>query len=355
MDKTLNSLIPLFIVWFISLSLVALLSFQVLPKEKRHSMRDFFQSLANWDGGHYLGIAEGGYKNKLQYAFFPLYPLVIRELKQATTLSFLTSGLLVSFLSTILSFWLLLKLLKLDLPGNIAEKALFLMVIFPTSFYFLIVYSESLFLFLAVGCFYFARQNKLFWATLLALLASATRLAGLALILGLWTEVLFGVGFKKGWITLFAPAGFLFYSLYLNSQTGDPLYFLVAEQNWQRSLSLPFFPFWQTLEKIFTPGYFLTDTFLLIDLFFAIFGLGLALRSLRILRHSYGIYCLSSVVIPLLSSSLGSLSRYLVVVFPIFILVASVKSRILLYFYQLLTTLLLAIFISLFINGYFVS
>ena len=73
----------IFIIWLVSVLLIAYFSFSTVPHSGKFG-NDFWESLANWDGGHYLGISQKGYMEKYQYAFFPLYPLAIRALNAFT-------------------------------------------------------------------------------------------------------------------------------------------------------------------------------------------------------------------------------------------------------------------------------
>src|SRR5438552_777431 len=66
-----------FSIWILAILFISFLGFSALPHSGNFS-NDFLKSLGNWDGGHFLGIAQYGYKENFQYAFFPLYPLLIK-------------------------------------------------------------------------------------------------------------------------------------------------------------------------------------------------------------------------------------------------------------------------------------
>ena len=335
----------IFIIWLATVLLIAYFGFSTLPHSGKFD-NNVWASLSNWDGGHYLGIAESGYSEKFQYAFFPLYPLTIKILNQITQ-NYLLSAILVSVGSIFLGLHLLYKLVAVDFDKKIAEKTVITLLFFPASFFLLTAYSEGLFFFLAVATFYLLRQNKLFWATIAAALASATRLVGLAVVAGLLIEVITIRGFnRKNWYLVLAPLGFIIYCIFLYKQTGDPFYFITAENYWQRTLATPGVSFWETLKNISGRE---------IDLAFAIFGVGFAIRSFRFLPPSLAIYSLLSVGIPLFTPTLSSMPRFLLPVFPIFILVAFIKNRFVGLFFQVVSIMLLAIFTALFITGYWVS
>ncbi len=331
-----------FSIWLISLLLISFIGFFTMPHSNVFS-GNFFQSLSNWDGGHFLGIAEHGYSEKFQYAFFPLYPLLTGFLGRITK-DYLLAGDLISVTASFFGMQFLYKLVELDFDKEKAKKVILLLVCFPTSFFFLTVYSEGLFFFLVVATFYFLRTKKLLWATILASLASATRLAGLALVIALFIEVFKSGVNRRNAFVLLAPLGFLIYCWYLYTRIGDPFYFLVAQNHWQRSLVLPGMNFLDSIKNLKFR-----------DLLFAIFGVGLALRSFRFLPLSYSIYALVSLLLPLSTPSLESMPRYLLPIFPLFILVAIIKNKHTISAYQMISLVLLCLFIVLFVNGYWVA
>lgn len=335
----------IFIIWLVAALIISYIGFTQIPNSGKFST-DFFKSLGNWDGGHFLSIAQFGYKEKIQYAFFPLYPMLIKAVNQFTQ-DFLIAGILISTTATFFGIHLLYRLVSYDFDKKIAQKAVLALLLFPTSFYFLVSYSEGLFFFLTVLTFYFLRQNKLLWACIAAALVSATRLVGLAVVAGLWVEVLTRQGFnRKNWYLVLAPLGFLIYCFFLYKQTGDPFYFITAESNWQRTLAVPGAGFWQTFKNM-PAG--------ILDLGFAIFGLGFVIRAFRFLPASFSVFSLLAVSIPLLTPTLSSIPRFLLPVFPIFIVMALVKNYYINLILQILSISLLAIFTTLFISGYWVS
>ncbi|MCR4306233.1 MAG: hypothetical protein NUV73_04070 [Candidatus Daviesbacteria bacterium] len=343
-----------FLIWFSAVFLSFYLGFSTLPHSDKF-INDFWASLSNWDGGHYLGIARDGYSEKFQYAFFPLYPLLIKLLNQLIN-NFLVSAILISVASTFLGFHLFYRMIAEDFDRKLAEKVSLVILFFPTSFFFLTAYSEGLFFFFSIAAFYFFRRNKLMWATIALVLVSATRLVGLAVVAALWIDIFTRGGLnRKNWYILFAPLGFILYCIFLYQQTGDPFYFITAENHWQRNLVTPGIGFWETIKKITGSGLSAIDFNILLDLLFAIFGVGFAIRAFRFLPLYFSFYSLLSVLLPLFTPTLSSMPRFLLPVFPIFILVALIKNKYLNLSFQVFSLLLLGIFAALFAAGYWVS
>lgn len=352
--KLYSNVTIIFCIWAISVFTIFFFGFSNFPHSSEFS-NNFWENLRNWDGGHYIAIAESGYKEKLQFAFFPLYPLTIRFTNQFIQ-NYTFSAVLISVVSTLLAINLFHRLICLDFGRKLADSSMLWLLFFPASFYFLTAYSEGLFFLLAVATFYLVRRGNLMLATTLAALSSATRLQGIALVLAFLVEVysIYGIN-RKNWYVWCAPLGLVVFGWYLWTQTQDPFYFLTAQTNWQRSITAPGLSFWQSLKNLSQP-YFITGNFnIFLDLLFAIFGLGMILRSFRFLPPSYAVYGFFSLLLPMLTPTLSSLPRFLLPIFPIFILIALIKNQYVIFAYQLISVALLSAFAILFINGYWVS
>lgn len=344
--KLYSNVTVLISIWSISLLLIFYLGAQG---------NDLLNRLAFWDGGHFLRIAQSGYKENFQYTFFPLYPLTTKFVNQVIQ-NYTLSAVLISFASFFLAANLLYQLVSLDFSKKLAEKSILWLLFFPTSFFFLTAYSEGLFFLFVVSSFLFLRKGNLFLAALFAALASATRLAGMAVVLALLVDVYLRDGLnKKNWYVLLSFGGILVYCFFLFKTTGDSFYFISAENHWLRNLSLPGVGFWESLKSIVSWSYVENRFNLILELLFAIFGLGMAIRSFRFLPPSYATYALASVALPLFTSSLTSMPRFLLPIFPIFILIALTKNKYAIFSYKLISIMLLSLFAVLFINGYWVS
>ncbi len=163
---------------------------------------------ANWDGGHFLGIATAGYQ-PLQSVFLPFYPLLIKALS-LLGVEYFWSGFFISQLSALVFLIFLYKLALMEWDQEIAQKSILIALIFPTSFYLGTLYSESLFLALTTSAFYFAKKEKWALASLLAGLSFITKIPGIAVIIALFVmyylkydRFLAHQDFIKNWIFRF--------------------------------------------------------------------------------------------------------------------------------------------------------
>lgn len=314
-----------------------------------------WQSLANWDGTHFIKIAEQGYSVLQEYAFFPLYPLLIKIFAFIFR-NYLFSAILINIVSTFLSIKFLFKLVSLEFDKKIAKKTCFYLLIFPTSFYLFMAYSEGLFLLFAVLTFYFLKKEKFYLSLLFVGLASLTRFVGIALAFVFIYKIIEKYGKdKKSLIILFSFWGTGLYCLYLFLQAGNPFAFVVAESTWFRQLTAPWISIWYSIFYLSIPFFETYKIYVYFELFFTIFGLGLVIRSFRFLPKHYFIFGAVSLLIPLFTGTLMSIPRFLILIFPIFIMLAMVKNKLIINIYVVTSLVLLIIFSILFINGFWIS
>ena len=138
-----------------------------------------------FDGLWFLRIATKGYvSGDGSAAFFPMYPLAIRAVSFLVGGHPLAASLIVSNLAFLGALIVLYFLTSSELSKSAARKAVLYLSVFPTSFFFLAPYSESLFLLLSVGSFWAARRRKWPLAGALGALAAATRSLGILIAPG---------------------------------------------------------------------------------------------------------------------------------------------------------------------------
>ncbi len=286
----------------------------------------WFRSDANW----YAGIVNEGYSIKTQgveynTAFLPFYPLVTRIFKQIIPNAYV-AGFVVSNVAFLLALIVLYKLILRHYDRDVARRSLVLLAVFPFSFYFSAMYTESVFLLTVVLAFYFGERQRWLLAALAAAAASATRLVGIFTGVALVILYLETAGFQWrkvrpniGWLAL-SGAGLLGFMAYLGATFGDPVSFYTAQDapGWgfhnledatqlvRDTLSAP------ALLKGDFPAMDAIHVLLMIG---ALVGCILAWRRPRI---SYAVWGLASLVASLPVYISGG--RYVAVVFPLFIL-----------------------------------
>jgi hypothetical protein len=154
--------------------------------------------LARFDSGWYLKIAEHGYGappgrgEQSEHVFFPLYPLLVGGVSRLFGIDSFTGGLAVSATAMLFAAILFVAEGRRRLGDADALRALVFLLLFPSSFFLLAMYAESLFLLLALLAFAALVRRRFFFAFLFGLLAGLTRLPALALCAPLFLAALLG-------------------------------------------------------------------------------------------------------------------------------------------------------------------
>ncbi len=325
---------------------------------------------ANFDGIHYLNISQYGYIN--QARFFPLLPLLINILS-APFLSIINSplthffiGFLFVNLVFIIGLWIFKKLIELDFSKEIAKTSVYYFLIFPTSFFFVSIYSEGLFLLLVILSFYFARKRKWFLSILCAAFLMATRFVGIAILPALLYE--FFISEKSPWpnkkliLFLITPVGLMLYSVFNYYKWNNFFYFIQSQGELGNNRTvgrIVLFP--QTAFryiKIFITVPVGSHDWMIALLeatsfLFASFLLYFAWR--RKIRMSYLIFAAVNFAITISTGTFSALPRYILTIFPIFIALALIRSKFFKLAYVTVSSILLFILLMLFSRGYFVA
>ncbi|MBM3129826.1 MAG: hypothetical protein FJ009_14535 [Chloroflexi bacterium] len=137
-----------------------------------------------FDTNWYLKIARAGYADAGSAVYFPLYPLLIRTASVLVG-DPLFAALLISNLALVGALAMLYRLSEALIGTAGARRAVAYWLFFPTAFFLQTAYTESLFLFLTLATFDFARRDKWLLAALCGALAALTRLQGVLLVIPL--------------------------------------------------------------------------------------------------------------------------------------------------------------------------
>lgn len=282
-----------------------------------------------WDSGWYLDIAKFGYSsalrqdpailNQANYAFFPLYPLTMRALAPLLGGPFI-AGIAVSSLGLIVTCLVLIRLVALDHDALTARRAAKYVVLFPTGFILTGVFSESLFLALAVSAFYLVRKDRLLAAGIAGFFASLTRPVGFLLVLPLMAEYWRQRRSSsrrpeiRAAFLLLVPLGLVCYAAYNFALTGDALAFARIQSSWGRALRSPI--------ELIGSGLAGPDLGMRLAASMTVAALAAVVVFARRIGAPYALLSLLLILVPL-STGLQSMPRYLLVVFPLPILAAT--------------------------------
>ena len=292
-----------------------------------------------WDAIHYMNIAAMGYGVYIpgNYAFFPLYPMLIRGLTTLTGIPYAYSALLIArwaFLAAILALY---RLGKEAYDEKTAFRSVLCLMLFPGAFFFLSAYTEALALLFAVCVFFFCRHNNWAAASLTVLLFGALKPLGILMGLIVLLFYLRRIEYNNRkirpdilWLCLM-PLGLLAYMAYLYKVKGNPLYFSYCEQFFGRHTALPGVPLLLSMKNfassILAGAYRTLDQILLLKRYFIEVFMSLSVGAglvyiYRRLDKLYFIYCLLMIAVPFSTSvsggGLDGMLRYALLLFPLY-------------------------------------
>ena len=297
-------------------------------QESRHLLLAVW---GRWDAVHYLDIATIGYHGT-DMAFFPLYPMLVALLGNLIG-NHLVAGLVISNTAFFFGLLFLYKLVEHEFDRNVARRAIFYISIFPTAIFFSAVYTESLFFMLTVASFYYMRAHRWWMAGLIGFFAALTRVEGVLLVVPFAIEwfVSYRRQLIRGWESLLPialiPLGLVLYMWYLWVLNGDPLYFSHVQIHWNRHLAAPWTAVLNSIHKISHGTNPQTVAGQWLELVFTGLMIGVLIGGWKRLKPSYIAYMTLSILIPMSTSSLMSMPRFALVLFPMFAIFALWGSR----------------------------
>ena len=265
----------------------------------------------------------------LTYAYFPLYPILLRTANVFFRNIELTAFVTANFL-LVANFWALWRLLAKVYSAKIAIKTAYLLFLFPLSVFFRSYFAEGLFLFLLIWFAYCLNQKRFLKAAFFLSLLVITRSSGLFLAIPflyfLWKQLRTKeLQFEKALVALIISIIPLFgWLAYCFKQTGNPFYFYTVRSAWFQQ-DFPFAPLWHNFLLIiqFTRlpfHYFHTSA---VDILVIFLSLYLVVKSQQFLSKSLWLISLVLAITPLVVTDTMSYTRYQIVSFPLFIYLAN--------------------------------
>ena len=311
------------------------------------SKSSFLNSWSQYDAAAYIDIAEKGYNQEYMngagnYNWFPFYSVVI---KAFGFIGYPLAAFLISNICLLFAVYFLYLLLKKEFDRSLAFKTIFYMLIFPTTYFFSAMYTESLFLLLMVLCFYFANKRSWLAVGIVGFCASLTRPQGVFIYIPMLYQYLAQKGVFIGWkinrkfrmkdvlkkfdagffYLLLIPFGLVCLFAYFYFSFGNPLKFLEIPL-FNRHIAVPFTAVFYEISRL--------TSLSLPSLLYMIFDLGivflfgiLTVFSLKYLNPKYSLFLLVNYLIPLSSNRLEAESRYFLILFPAFLVLAMLQKK----------------------------
>lgn len=288
------------------------------------------------DAGWYLEISRRGYDQGEQqgkvrnWVFFPLYPQLIRFLNSNFRIPRLAVAMFISNLSFLGCLILLAYFLRLrGYSEQFQSRALAFACFYPTTYFFLGAFTESLFFLLTIGAWVLFKKRFLLASSLLFALCTATRPTGILLLPSYWLMVAipwpkFPQAIRNLAAMLCAPLGALVFMAYLYQNTGDFFAFSHGQAYWGRSQP--------SVSGIIQAVLQLTTSGLLAPWNFTLLNFGAAIVSLYgsgyilIKKKELGlaVFLFVPIIVTLSTGSLQSFARIVSCLFPLYIFFAEV-------------------------------
>lgn len=308
----------------------------VLAFQKTVSDESWLAVWQRWDALSFLDLARNGYphgvgEREYLIVWLPVFPMAIR-ITHLFIPSWPAAAVVLSNVCCAAALSYLFLLARMEYSTSLARRAVLFCAIFPTAYFLHIAYSEAIFLLLSVAAFYHARRGDWWVCGAFGMLATGARVPGVAILPPLALEYLQQRNFR--WRAIrwgvaslaLVPLGVVAYFWITFRYIGDPLHFLVAErQAWSAFLRWPLPSVagnWYGIrhaaadERLLQYGgplaaFFLTTAALVAAPF--------------CLRPCYALYVALSWVMIFCNNFPLSSPRYVLSVFPIFILIARVS------------------------------
>lgn len=298
-----------------------------------------------WDTLWYTLIAQRGYSLEDTSIFAPpLYPWLMRALGRllgGSGAAYLLAGLLISNVACIAAFYYVYRLVEFEDGDKLARRSIVYLALFPTSFFLLAAYAESLLLLCVAAALYHARRGQWLPAGLWAFFAPLARLPGSLLIVPLAWEL--GRQWRtarhtaqplprwRGWPLAVGALGSILFPLYTKFGLGAESLltpFAVHSQRFAGHFALPGQSIVHAIRVLASGAFRLIEPF---DLLFALLFVALTILAFWRLPTTYAVYSTVMLAGSLFKTGdvqpLLSLSRYLLMLFPAFMLLARLGVR----------------------------
>jgi hypothetical protein len=286
------------------------------------------EGLVAWDGTWYRDIATVGYAGLPDEGlrFFPLFPLLGRALGPLLGGRVDVALVLVANLTS-LALAVAVRRLVLFERGSreLADRAVWMLVLFPGAFVLSWAYAEALWMLAAVVVFWGARSRRWWWAAAAGLVAGASRPLGLLLVLPVLVELLRVWRPAKnpervsGLAALAAPVvGTGCYLLWVGTTFGDAWLPFRTQGPLRGDAVNPLSRLWEGLQQMVGPDA-MSDG---LHIPFALAFVVLLVLVWRWWPASYGLFATAVLLTALAADNLNSLERYALSAFPLALVLA---------------------------------
>jgi hypothetical protein len=308
--------------------------------------------LAQWDVGFYLTIATHGYPahaagaaqttGRAFYAFGPLYPALVRIAHDISGIGYITSSEIVSTVGLVIALAALWKLVDLEVGPRAADGACVMLLAWPSAFFLVATYPESVTLAAATIAFLAARRGRYLAAGLFAAAATMGKYYLVLLVVPLAMEVWRAPRAPEDWragrdlewlsplrvtglrLTAVAAPTFLAvvgWAAYQKAHFGEWLAFIHSQAQWHRHVSWPWTSIGHAVSDLVHWRLLDTSTASVVELFDLVTVLLVAVAAVVAfvrVRPSYGVLLGLALCVFVFQTILLSESREVLVLSPFF-------------------------------------
>ncbi len=293
--------------------------------------------LTSWDGRWYLELIRSGYPKAIppnitydqleaRAAFFPVYPWLARAADRVLPGGDTFAALSLNFVLGALAVVLVGMLARQLYSTAVASRAMIVFVVFPGSYVLSFAYSEATLIVLAAACLLFLLREQWWLAGVAAMIGTATRPNGVALVAACVVACFFAVRRSRDWMSLVAvalsPIGFVWFQWYVDRVTGERgAWFRVQREAWSEGTSFGATAVTNTLDFLTHPLASPTDALTAASMVALV---GMIYCAWRV-RLSLPLVAYSAVVVALMliPETVTARPRFLITAFPLLIAVAA--------------------------------
>lgn len=312
----------------------------------------FWDQFTRYDAGWYYQIARFGYwfvpggpsagiGKPGKIAYFPLYPFVggyVGRLFGTSAAATYIGLTLVSWIAFAAAMPVLHRLACIDVDAAAARRAVVLTMVFPFSFFFGMPYTESLFLLLTLLTFYLFRRRHWIRGGAAGALTTATRVNGILMVPALaWIASRSATGRERARAAaglLLVGAGIAAYSVYVYHLSGNPFEWAASIGRWNYHPGrAPWSAPVQLATKLSTEPlrYFRADAMAPYDTLYGLCAIVFIVAIPFVWRRlgaAYAFFMIANLWLPLSSGVFEGMGRYCSVLFPFFVWLGSIRSRV---------------------------
>lgn len=281
------------------------------------------EGLIAWDGTWYRDIAAHGYHSLPDEAlrFFPLFPMLGKAFSVVTAGRVDVALVIIANLASLALAVAIRRLVRFE-RGNVAlaDRAVWMVCLFPGAFVLAWGYAESLWLLAAVVAFWGMRSRRWWWAVAAGLVAGASRPLGIVLVVPAAIEL--GRVWRSaradekaaGLAAVVSPlVGAGAYLVWVGSSFGNFRLPFSTQGPLRGETIDPFSRLWEGLHQMVGPDRFSDG----LHVPFAIAFVVLLVLTFRWWPVSYGVFAALVLAAALGAENLNSLERYGLNAFPL--------------------------------------